>query len=92
MFFQGGDELTHLVGKLVSRALPNEAAKIHTFVTTLGRVARCNPRRVFHSVPSGTSMLRSNCALLVYGYGRSLTRYFAAFLSRFSEMMTCAFL
>lgn len=37
-------------------------------------------------------MLRSNCALLVYGKGKSLTMYFAAFLSRLSEMITCALL
>jgi hypothetical protein len=59
-------------------------------MTSLGRVPRWKPTRVFHSVPSGVLRLRSNCSLLVYGYGRSLTRYLAAFLSRFSEMMTCA--
>lgn len=30
----------------------------------------------------------SNWALLVYGYGKSFTKYLAAFLSRFSEIIT----
>jgi hypothetical protein len=62
-----------------------------TFFTTLGSVPRWKPSRVFHSVPSGRSMLRSNCALLVYGNGKSFIKYLAAFLSLFSEIMTCAF-
>ena len=62
-----------------------------TFFVTLGIVPLWNPFRVFHSIPSGTSIRRSNCALLVYGNGRSRTRYFSAFLSFFSEMITCDF-
>lgn len=45
--------------------------------------------RVFHSLPSGIPIRRANCAWLVYGWGRSRTRYLAAFLSRRSEMITC---
>lgn len=61
-----------------------------TFLTTLGIVALWNPIRVFHSWPSGISSVRSNCARPVYGNGRSFVRYFWAFLSVFSLMMTCA--
>ena len=39
--------------------------------------------RVFHSLPIGISRERSNCALLVYGYGKSFVKYFAAFFVAF---------
>ena len=68
--------------------LDNKTSKL-TFFVILGIVPLWNPFLVFHSIPSGTSIRRSNCALLVYGNGKSLTRYFSAFLSFFSEMITC---
>mmetsp|Transcript_9247 Transcript_9247/g.27986 ORF Transcript_9247/g.27986 Transcript_9247/m.27986 type:complete len:230 (+) Transcript_9247:222-911(+) len=43
---------------------------------------------VFHSTPSGFRMLRSNCSRDLNGKGTAATVNFAAFLSRFSEMMT----
>ena len=61
-----------------------------TFFVILGIVARWDTIRVFHSLPMGVSRERSNCALLVYGYGKSFVKYFAAFLSRFSDMITWA--
>jgi hypothetical protein len=65
-------------------------SQYRTFLVTLGNVARWDAIRVFHSLPIGVSRLRSNCALLVYGYGKSFVKYFAAFLSRFSDMITWA--
>jgi hypothetical protein len=73
---------------LLISAHPTHSLRRLTFFVTLGNVPRWWPALEFHSAPSGFSNRFSYCCTLVYGYGRSLTWNWLAFLSFFSLMMT----
>ena len=59
----------------------NGATTVPIFLVAFGSMLRWKPTRVFRSIPTDVSMLCSNRALLVYGNGKSLTKYLFAFLS-----------